>query len=397
MPSRRETIVGSVAAVTAGLAGCLDGLGLNDGSGEPTAADWIAESAFDAATLTRVEQPAQLAAVEGFDYTSIVGELPGVDYEAVDLQITDSDAPLVLLGSFDAESMVDAFGAEIATREPQADGTYGGYDVYTGGQPLGSETELTLGVDNGTAVVANARTGVEDTIDASRGETTRLVDTDSQFEQLQERLEGAPFYQLLRPESNPDVLLGLEATVDSSETELHLVVDHPDTDSAETFGEDAPDLLAEGPLSDLTVEVDGQQTRVTGTRQTSGIDGLDGLASQLAPVLRYFGDSPEGGPVAPSVSFEYEYDETEETLEITFVSGNTFTAGRVTFDGTGFDAVGASWAEVAGEDVTAGSTVTAGDRVTLTGVGPASELDIVWESSGGNEFVVIATFRGPDA
>jgi len=398
MLSRRDLLAGGTAVATVALAGCLDSLPLDgSGSDEPAATDWMAASVFDTETLTRVERPAQLAAVEGFDYVSAVGRLPGVDYAEVDLQVTDSDAPLVLLGSFDAESVVEAFGEAIATGDPQLDGSYGGYDVYTGGQPTGSETEPTLGVDDGTAVVASTRDGVEDSIDASRGEATRLVETDSQFEQLQGTLDGAEFYQLLRPESASDVLLGVAATVDSDDTELRLVVDHPDTDGAETFGEDAPNLLSETALTDTGIEVDGERVRLTGTRQTDEIEGVDGLVGLFRPVLQYFGDTVARGPAPPQVSLGYDYDESEETLEITVRSGDTFTAGQVQFRGSGFDETGASWAEVTGTEVTPESTVAAGDRVTLTGVGPAFELDVVWESSNGGESAIIAVRTGPDA
>ena len=81
MLSRRELLAGGTAAATVALAGCLDSLPLDgSGSSESAATDWIAASAFDTETLTRVERPAQLAAVDRFDYVSAVGRLPGVDY-----------------------------------------------------------------------------------------------------------------------------------------------------------------------------------------------------------------------------------------------------------------------------------------------------------------------------
>ncbi|ERH11155.1 MAG: hypothetical protein J07HX64_02936 [halophilic archaeon J07HX64] len=398
---------------TVALAGCLGSLPLGgSGSSESAAADWMAESVFDAGTLTRVERPAQLAAVEGLDYASVVEELPGIDYEEVDLQVIDRNAPSVLLGSFEAESMVDAFGEAIGTDEPQADGTYGGYDVYTGGQslaiytgglPLGGEAEPTLGVDGGTAVIANAREGVEDTIDANRGEGARLVDTDSQFEQLQGSFEGAEFYQLLRPESDSDVLLGLEATLDSNETEVQVAVDHPNTTGAEMFGEDAPDLLSGTGLNNTDIEVDGEQVRVTGTRQTDEIEmvGLVGLVNTLRPVFQYFNravsDGGGSGPAPPQVAFDYDYSESEETLRVTVQSGDTFTAGQVQFSVSGLDETGVSWAEIAGEEVTPESTVGAGNQVTLTGVRSNFELGIIWEPSDGGDSVIISSQTGPDA
>jgi hypothetical protein len=63
----------------------------------------------------------------------------------------------------------------------------------------------------------------------------------------------------------------------------------------------------------------------------------------------------------PITSFAYDYDESEETLEIIVQSGERFTAGQVQFRGSGFADTGTSWAAVAGEDVTPESTVGAGE------------------------------------
>lgn len=138
-----------------------------------------------------------------------------------------------------------------------------------------------------------------------------------------------------------------------------------------------------------------QAGRTTGTLPTGDLDGVEAIAELFGPVLRYFGDTVADGPVAPQVTLEYDYDRDSETLTLTVMSGDTLTAGQVQFRGSGFDAVGASWDEVAGEGVTAESSVTAGDQ--LQRAAPAVELDLVWMSADGGVSAVIASFSGPDA
>jgi hypothetical protein len=397
MPSRRDLIAGGTAAVTVALAGCLDRLGLTDSDSEElTAADWLVESAFGD-TPVRVERPAQLAAIDGFDYASLfVGELPGLSNEAVDLQVGGRDGPFVLVGSFEAGTVVDGFG-ELSVQQPQSDGSYGGYDMYTDIRVTEGEGTLQLAVDEGRAVVATERSDLESILDASRGDATLLVDADSQFEQLQSSFEGAPFYQMQRPESERDVLLGVAADIGAGETTIRLVTVLGDTESAGTFGEELPGLLSGQNVAEMSVDVDGRTVRATGTRPTDQVPGVSAVAALFGPVLQYFGDTVGDGPVPPAVSFESDYDEGNETLTLTMQSGDTFTAGQVQFRGTGFDDTGASWDELAGDGVTAASDVSAGDQVQLQGVTPAFELDLQWISADGDDSAIIATFTGPDA
>lgn len=397
MPSRRDVIAGSTAAATVALAGCLDSLVSSGGSDEQTTTDWIAETVFGD-TPVRVERPAELAAIGAFEYESLfVGELPGLADGDVDLVVAGRDGPFVLLGSFEAGTVVDGF-EELSAGDTQSDGSYGGYDVYTDIRIEGSDGALLLGVDDGTAVVATERPRLETTVDASHGDATLLVDVDSRFEQLQAEFDGAPFYQVQRPDSERDVLLGVEAAIDEEETQVTLLTVHADATGAETFAGDAPDVLAGQSLVDTSVEVDGATVRVTGTRPTSEITGTESVAGLFGPVLRYFGDSGVGEPIPPQVAFEFDYDDDEGTLTVTVQSGDTFTAGQVTVQGSGFEAVGASWDELALDGkMTAESTVAAGDQVQLESVAPDVVLEFVWTAADGGDSAIVATFTGPAA
>jgi len=409
MPTRRETVIGSVAAATVALAGCVDSLpgggGSDEPSGgggtdEPVAADWIADWVSGDRLSVRVQRPSQLAAVDELDYNGNPFA-PTIGDGDIDLQVNlfggfEGDA-FVFIGSFDNESILDVLDESSPSEgQLEKDGTYSGYDMYSPADESGSSI---VGVNDGTVIIAN-RTRGESIIDASQDDGARLVDTDSQFGQLYEGFEGEDLYQLQRFEAESDVVVGTAATFDGDETELRLVVDHPDAESVEEFGEDTATALSEQGLTDVAIETDGTRLRVTGTRQTSSLSSPGAfdnqLPAQFTPVLRrYTEDPPQEQPVAPQVSFDYDYDEEAQTLTVTVMSGDTFTAGQVTVEGSGFDAVGAPWADLAG--VAPSSTVSAADRIQLQKVAPDVELDLVWTAADGNESAIIGTFAGPDA
>lgn len=362
---------------------------------ESAATDWIAEEALDGMPV-RVQRPASLAAVDGFDYSNtFAGDLPVLTTEEVGLQITGRNGPVVLLGTFDANDVVHGF-EESAMEALQSNDSYRGYDLYSE-VPFTSGT-VVLGVDDGAAVVATERARLETTIDASRGDATRLVDANSEFEQLQSEFEDAQFYQTVRPETESDLLFGLSVAVDPGETQVTVVTDHGGPGDAESFAEVAPDLIADAGLTDPSVDIDGETVRATGTISTGELSGLGEVADTLFGSMgEYFGLTGEEEPDSPQVSFDYNYDETSETLAIAVVAGDTFTAGQVIAEGSGFDAAGASWAEFAGEEVSPETTVTAGDQVVLEGVAPNATVELTWVNPDGGDSVVVGVFTGPDA
>jgi len=140
------------------------------------------------------------------------------------------------------------------------------------------------------------------------------------------------------------------------------------------------------------------------------------LAAVIAAFVLGLGDTSNPGP---QVSFDYDYDESAETLTIAVSSGDTFNAGRISFEGAQLGNIaGTTWDDVGGAGDPA-SVVSAGDRVTIGSgqnfrsgadvAGNASggdaqdaissdfELDITFTSEDGSDSSIISTRTGPDA
>jgi hypothetical protein len=88
---------------------------------------------------------------------------------------------------------------------------------------------------------------------------------------------------------------------------------------------------------------------------------------------------------APDTEFGYDYSPGTSELVVTHEGGDTVNASQITFQGTGFDGVGTTWAQQAGGD----GTVAAGDRVTLTRVQDNHMVEIVWTSESDPENTVV--------
>jgi flagellin-like protein len=125
------------------------------------------------------------------------------------------------------------------------------------------------------------------------------------------------------------------------------------------------------------------------------------LAAVIAAFVLGLGDTNSTGP---QVSFDYDYDEETSPggngeLTISVESGDTFEAGRVSFEGNSRigSFSGNTWADSAGSSVNSGSTVSSGSRVTETDLNDDFELDIVWTSESGDDSNVLSRRTGPDA
>lgn len=123
------------------------------------------------------------------------------------------------------------------------------------------------------------------------------------------------------------------------------------------------------------------------------------LAAVIAAFVLGLGESSE---VGPQVSFNYDYDQTDEELRITVQSGDAFTASQVTFSGSDLgNNSGVSWDERS--DAAPGDSVSAGERAHLgptqggDQIPPTFDLDIVWTSSDGDDSNIIGSRSGPDA
>lgn len=105
-------------------------------------------------------------------------------------------------------------------------------------------------------------------------------------------------------------------------------------------------------------------------------------------------DDEENGDadiVSPATAFEYDFDVNAETLEITHVGGDSFSANRVSLTGEGITDEG-YWYELG--EAEPEDTISAGDSIE---VGAQSDFDIelLWEADDGTE-VTIGDARGPD-
>jgi flagellin-like protein len=118
------------------------------------------------------------------------------------------------------------------------------------------------------------------------------------------------------------------------------------------------------------------------------------LAAVIAAFVLGLGDTSNPGP---QVSFDYDYDSSAQTLDVTVQSGDQFEASQVSFSGDfTADSGEGTWADESGAD--GDSLIGAGDSATGIDVDDdAFELDIVWESSDGSDSQVISSTSGPDA
>ena len=125
------------------------------------------------------------------------------------------------------------------------------------------------------------------------------------------------------------------------------------------------------------------------------------LAAVIAAFVLDLGDTDEA---APTVNFEFDYDQDASELTVIHGQGDNFDADEVSLAGVniedgsdGFD--GTSLDELSEFD--SGDEVSAGDRFTLDfddGESPDEyELDIVFEGPDGDSSDIIGSDTGPDA
>ena len=114
------------------------------------------------------------------------------------------------------------------------------------------------------------------------------------------------------------------------------------------------------------------------------------LAAVIAAFVLGLGDTNDP---APNVSFDYDYNESNTSLDVTVTSGDEFSSDRVFFRGDS-DNSSSTWTTVSGTSVV---DVTAGDTVQVTGVEPEDTVRIVFESQSGDTSSEIGKFEGPDA
>jgi flagellin-like protein len=125
------------------------------------------------------------------------------------------------------------------------------------------------------------------------------------------------------------------------------------------------------------------------------------LAAVIASFALSFADS--GGSGAPQVSFDTDYNETNDNVvTLTVQSGDTFDAENVEFEGdlatqddAGIESEGEDWTD--SSEFTDGDSVSAGDSVEVGVSGPDYVVELVWQGDDGGDSSIIRTLEGPEA
>lgn len=291
MNRRQFLTVGSTVA-TAGLAGCTDILGGDDGAGLDDVGAWL---------------PDPVAIDSGLDHYAFEARSPAAQAEAVDdLFVESSFRPDPEFGSVtvtDVESTISVSNASTAQSQYSFDLYFGSFDAdwaetnlqNNGYNRVGSNDDLTIYDRNDTAAIAvSSDTAIEVThqgsnpdaarlidtlIDTEAGEVDRYTDAYSDMEVLLDSLpsghnvEGEAFSEV--SENAPEVGLfegqvagGTSETIDGRQVDVtEVLVFLDDRDVVERRIEEYIDESGEFRdfLSRPDYEIDGRSVTISGT------------------------------------------------------------------------------------------------------------------------------------
>jgi len=131
------------------------------------------------------------------------------------------------------------------------------------------------------------------------------------------------------------------------------------------------------------------------------------LAAVIAAFVLDLGDTDEA---APTVSFDFDYDQDTSELTVNHESGDNFDPSEVSLAGVNLDAEDSDVGDGDYDGLSLDDDefnlcdddeVSAGDRFTLeledNGDADAYELDIVFEGPGGDSSDIIGSDTGPEA
>ena len=126
------------------------------------------------------------------------------------------------------------------------------------------------------------------------------------------------------------------------------------------------------------------------------------LAAVIATFVLGLGDQVSN--TAPQASFSFDWDGEAgggvENVSIRHSGGDSIQANRLYIrgDSNGGDTLSQTWGNWSEtESGISGTTqVSAGNRIEV-GVGSAAEIDIVWESTSGQDSATLGNWEGPDA
>jgi len=117
------------------------------------------------------------------------------------------------------------------------------------------------------------------------------------------------------------------------------------------------------------------------------------LAAVIASFVLGLGNTQE---TVPNTNFDFDYDDPSDTLEISVSGGESFTARRVSFEGSnigGFS--GQRWDEKASAGPQ--SQISAGESVEDSPVTSDYEIQVIWISEDTETSTTLAEDSGPEA
>jgi hypothetical protein len=299
------------------------------------------------------------------------------------------------------------------------------------GQPLYSPdaeryygTSVWLGVLGDGRFVVGAEGAVRETIEASLGETEAL---DGRMEEAHAATRDGPirFVLDLPLDVIPNEIerdgttvplepLNEVATVagavygsgDTRGIEVTMACDDGDT------AEDLTDTI-DGFTAFLEPQIDREELATALDEVSVSQDGsnvilryenaVEDIAATVGALAGPSEDERRRTRGIPAVAFEFDYDSSRDTVEITHSGGDNVRATDLSIRGTGFaDAARADmtgpgqWRGSASGEMGGESAVVAGDRVAV-GVESDYELRVVWMSDDGDQSATLAADEGPDA
>ena len=124
----------------------------------------------------------------------------------------------------------------------------------------------------------------------------------------------------------------------------------------------------------------------------------------LAAVIATFvlGLGEQVSTTAPQASFSFDWDGQAgggvENVSIRHSGGDSIQADRLYIrgDSDSGDTLSQTWGNWTESGISGTTQVSAGNRIEV-GVGSAAEIDIVWESTSGEDSATLGNWAGPDA
>ncbi len=120
------------------------------------------------------------------------------------------------------------------------------------------------------------------------------------------------------------------------------------------------------------------------------------LAAVIAAFVLGLGDTSEP---APSASFDFDYNSTDQSLDVTVGSGDTFDAGKaaVSVGGDSTQLTALSPPDFADASViSAGTSFTINSSNGASDVAPGDRVDITFTPEEGGEATILGTFTAPE-